>query len=112
MAQCITVTGTIHHIKPEADGDYHIQVKLDPQFAKLINASNASAQAGSLVVEPVCQTAVTQADAIEACRDFHSPVRVPSEGIHVRITGSYVLDSEPRHGWMEIHPVTSISPIQ
>jgi hypothetical protein len=112
LSKCISVTGVIRHIKQEADGDYHIQVRLDPQFAKLTNARNLSAQAASLVVEPVCQTQVTQADAQEACRDFHSPVRVPGEGTHVRIKGSYVLDAEPGHGWMEIHPVTSIDVIQ
>ena len=30
VEKCITVTGTIDHIKREADGDDHIQVKVDP----------------------------------------------------------------------------------
>jgi hypothetical protein len=44
------------------------------------------------------------------CRDFHSQVEVPAGHAHVKVLGSYVLDSEADHGWMEIHPVTSMVP--
>lgn len=112
VEKCISVTGTIHHVKKEADGDDHIQVRLDPEFRHLLNARNKAAQADALVVEPICQNPVTQADAQEACRDFHSTVEVPPKGSHVRVLGSYVLDAEARHGWMEIHPVTRIEVVQ
>ncbi len=109
VQKCIAVTGTIHHVKKEADGDDHIQLTLDDQYAGLLNDRNKAGQAGCLILEPVCQNAVTQADAIEPCRDFHSDVEMPKKDEHVRVLGSYVLDSEkPGHGWMEIHPVTSI----
>lgn len=108
VAQCIAVTGVIRHIKSEADGDDHIQLTLDPQFSRLLNARNKSAQSNSLVVEPVCQGLCTQPDALASCRDFHSPVTVPADGTKVRIVGSFVLDGEANHGWMEIHPVSSI----
>ena len=112
IEQCISVTGTLHHTKKEADGDDHIQLMLDPEFAGLINDRNTSVQHGSLVIEPICQGPVTQADAVAACRDFHSGVEVPAKGTRVRVLGSYVLDTEPDHGWTEIHPVTSIAPAQ
>jgi hypothetical protein len=105
---CVEVTGTIHHLKKEADGDDHIQVKLDPPFEKLLNARNVSIQAGCLVIEPVCEGPVTQADAISACRDFHSPVRLPKDNQHVKILGAFILDTEANHGWTELHPVTRI----
>lgn len=111
VEKCITVTGTIHHIKKEADGDDHIQLKLDPKYAGLLNSWNTTVQAASLVVEPICQNLVTQADAQDACRDFHSGVNIPPQGGHVQVLGSYVLDSEANHGWMEIHPVTKIEVI-
>lgn len=111
VEKCIAVTGTIHHVKREADGDDHIQLKLDPEFPGLLNDRNAQVQAGCLIVEPVCQGPVTQADAQPACRDFHSAVEVFPKGKHVRILGSYVLDSEADHGWMEIHPVTAITEV-
>ena len=109
VEKCIEVTGTIHHLKREADGDEHIQVRVDPPFDKLLNARNISIQAGCLVVEPVCEDPVTQADAVAACKDFHSPVRRPTNNERVRIRGSFILDTEPNHGWTEIHPVTSIT---
>lgn len=108
VEKCIEVTGTIHHVKGEADGDDHIQVKLDPPFDKLLNTRNINIQASCLVIEPVCERAVTQADAVAACKDFHSPVRRPSGDQHVKILGAFVLDTDGNHGWTEIHPVTSI----
>ena len=108
VEQCIAVTGTIRHVKREADGDDHIQLTLDPEFVALLNDRNKSAQADSLVIEPVCQNQVTQADALASCRDFHSPITVPANGDKVRVVGSFVLDAEPNHGWMEIHPVSNI----
>jgi len=37
VEKCSAVTGTIHHVKREADGDDHIQLKLDPEFPDLLN---------------------------------------------------------------------------
>jgi len=112
VEKCIAVTGTIHHSKREADGDEHIQLTLDSEFSNLLNDRNNKIQAKSLVIEPVCQGPVTQADAVVACRDFHSPVDLLPKGKHVRVLGSYVLDSEANHGWMEVHPVTSITEVE
>jgi hypothetical protein len=82
---CRTVSGVIDSIRTEQDGDYHIRLKLDPQFSSFINSANVIGQSGDLVVEPICINPVTQPDA-----------------------GSYVLDKQ--HGdWAEIHPVTFIS---
>jgi hypothetical protein len=104
---CKTVSGIIESKRAEADGDYHIRLKLDPQYANLVNQANVKGQFGDLVVEPICMNRVTQLDAISACRDFRQNIDVPVVGTHVQVTGSYVLDKE--HGkWAEIHPVTSI----
>ena len=108
VEKCISVTGTVHHGKKEPDGDEHIQVLVDSSFSGLLNDKNNSAQQGSLVIEPICQNAVTQTDAMAACRDFHSDVDIPKKGARVRVLGSYVWDTESGHGWMEIHPVTKI----
>lgn len=112
IAPCIEVTGTILHIKPEADGDDHIQLRIDPQFGNLLDTYNKTEQNNALVLEPVCQGLVTQPDAMAACRDFHSPVVVPPQGTQVRVLGRFVLDQEADHGWTEIHPVTSITVAQ
>lgn len=107
---CRSVSGTIESIRTERDGDFHIRVKLDPEFSDLINSANINGQFGDLVVEPICVNKVTQPSAISACQDFHQIIEVPPIGTHVEITGAYVLDKE--HGnWAEIHPVTSITTI-
>jgi hypothetical protein len=103
---CIAVTGTIRHIKRESDGDEHIQLAVDPEFSKLLNERNKTAQGDTLVLETVCQGPTTLEAAELACHDFHSPVEVPKAGTKVRVVGSYVLDTQ--QGWMEIHPVSSI----
>ena len=110
IQDCVTVTGTIISAKAEADGDFHIRLQLDPQFASMVNAKNRSGQHGALVLEPVCMNPVTQKDTIEehACDGFAQHVYRPEMlKQHVRVTGAYVTDME--HGWNEIHPVTSIS---
>jgi hypothetical protein len=86
--QCLRITGTIELVRREPDGDDHIRVKLDPPYANLINNENVVRQDGDLVVEPVCENPVTQADAAAACRDFHSDITVPPVGSHVTIVGS------------------------
>ena len=114
--KCITVTGTIvdatngkkaDGVRHEADGDTHGWLKVDPEFANLLNAGNKSAEGGNLVFEIVCEFPVTQADAKSACQAFNSAVKIPPAGSHVRIVGSYVQDTNHAK-WMEIHPVTSI----
>jgi hypothetical protein len=107
---CRSVSGVIESIRTERDGDFHIRVKLDPEFSDMINSANVKNQFGDLVLEPICVNPVTQPSAISACQDFHQNIEVPPVGSHVEITGSYVLDKE--HGsWAEIHPVTSITTI-
>ncbi len=103
---CTSVTGTIYSIRPEADGDDHIDVTLDPGYESFLNNGNVTGQHGKLVVEPVCQNPVTQADAAASCSAYQQNVFIPQVGDHVRITGAFVLDQD--HGWQEIHPVTSI----
>jgi hypothetical protein len=110
---CLTVTGTIFNAVVEKDGDYHVRVTLDPQFAGLLNEKNMSGQSGHLVVEPICAKKVTQKDTIAegVCNGFQQTIYQTSmKGKRVSITGAYVEDME--HGWREIHPVTSIIVIQ
>lgn len=111
IQECVTVTGTIKTAKAEADGDFHVTVDLDPEYKNLLNAKNVSGQHGFLVVEPVCENPVTQADTLKegVCNGFKQTVFAKTMiGKHVRITGAYVTDME--HGWNEIHPVSSITP--
>jgi len=96
----------------EKDGDWHIRLKVDPQYQSMLNAKNMSGQKGHLVLEPVCSNPVTQPDTIQegSCVGFSQHLYTQSLlHRHVEAIGAYVNDTE--HGWNEIHPVTSLSPL-
>jgi hypothetical protein len=99
---CVHATGTIVLLRPEPDGDIHIQIRMDPPYQNLLAPGN-SKQEGNLVVEPICMHAVTQTDAIAACAGFSFPVTIFPKGTHVAIRGPLVFDRQ--HGWSEIHPL-------
>ena len=63
---CKSISGVIESTTVERDGDYHIRLKPDPEFANLVNSANINEQLGYLVVEPICQNLVSQQDAISA----------------------------------------------
>src|SRR5689334_22752078 len=44
MTPCMTVTGTIFNAAKEKDGDFHIRLAVDSQFAGLLNEKNNSGQ--------------------------------------------------------------------
>jgi hypothetical protein len=107
---CISVTGAVDEVRQEADGDFHVRFRLDPQFASLLNQMNISSQQGDLVLEPICQGKVTQADAVQPCKPYAGPFFQPQVGQRYLVWGAHVNDSV--HGWNELHPVTSMQPIQ
>lgn len=90
---CKTVSGTIYSIRHEDDSDYHINLKLDPQYQNLMNDKNVSREHGCLVVEVIPMDA--------------NKIPIPRVGDHVTVTGAYVLDKD--HGWNEIHPAWLIN---
>ena len=107
---CVTVSGTIESVTPEPDGDDHVRLRLDPGQAcagePCVNAGNVSGQHGDLLLEPVCEHAVTQADAVAACTGWRDPLASPPVGRHVTVSGPWVLDMD--HGWNEIHPLEAV----
>ncbi len=107
---CISVTGTVDEVRYEADGDFHILFRLDQQFESLLNEKNISGQFGDLILEPICQGRVTQTDAVGPCESYGGPYFEPQVGQRYLVWGAYVHDAD--HGWNELHPVTSMQPIQ
>ena len=65
---------------------------------------------GDLVIEAVCINNITRKKAMGACRGYVNHVILPEIGDHVKVTGSYVIDSH--NGWAEIHPITKIEKIK
>jgi hypothetical protein len=105
---CKTVTGTLHFVRHEADGDTHLRLRVDAEFKNLLNDKNADEQ-NMLVVESMCDRDPTQKDTVAegVCNNWHQRVYNSSmNGQRVSVTGAYVEDEQ--HGWREIHPVTSI----
>lgn len=105
---CAQVSGTIVFMKREPDGDIHIRLKLDPQFESLLNDRNKSVQHGALVIEPICTKAPTQKDAKGVCKGFQQSFPALKMGAHVTVTGAYIEDHSPNHGWREIHPISAV----
>ena len=110
LQPCISVTGTIDEIRKEADGDYHVLFRLDQQFESLLNEKNVSRQGGDLVLEFICQDRVRQSDAVDSCSQYSGPYFELEIGRRYLASGAYVHDAD--HGWNELHPVTSMQPLQ
>jgi hypothetical protein len=113
---CASVTGTIvdatngkhkDGVRHEADGDCHGWIKLDAGQEKYLNAGNFSDEDGNLVYEIVCLYKVTQKDAVASCAGYTNKVKLAPIGAHVRISGSWVQDTN-HSKWNELHPVSSI----
>ncbi len=104
---CKTVSGTVTKIIKEKDGDTHIRLNVDPQYADTINQANIDGQDGYLVLEIVCAYPVTQKDAVSACADYENEIAVPAVNEHITVTGQFVSDTD-HGGWNEIHPVYQI----
>ena len=104
---CMGVSGTVVQVLSEVDGDYHMQLHLDPGQEALLSQANVSSQGGNLVLEAICEHLAIQSDAKGVCENFKAQIKRPLVGQHVAVVGRYVLDTE--HGWMEIHPVLSIT---
>jgi len=113
--RCVAVTGLMvdatrgrakDGCRHEADGDAHCWMRLYPGQEQFLNGKNLENQEGNLVFEPMCVYRVTQADAMQACKNWKQGIALPPIGSRVRITGVFVTDTQ--HGHNEIHPVSHI----
>jgi len=93
LDRCRSATGSVASVRVEDDGDYHVNVLLDPGQDELLNRRNQTIQHGGLVVE------VIPAD--------QRSVPPPLKGDRIQVTGAFVLDRE--HGWLELHPAWRIT---
>ncbi len=107
---CITVTGIIEASKSEDDGDQHLLLKLDAGQEDLLNKRNLKKKMDNLVLEVVCANKTKDKKAKKACKGYINNIQLQPIGTHVKITGSYVIDSN--NGWAEIHPVMKMEEIK
>ena len=106
LDKCKTVTGVIVERNADPDGDEHMLLKLDKGQENLLQKRNFTKKAGNLVIEAICINHITRKSAKGICKGYVNQVQLPNVGDHVRVTGSYVLDSH--NGWTEIHPITTV----
>ena len=103
-------TGIIKKKIREPDGDWHIFLKLDAGQETLLNSENKK---GLLIVEVICANQVIQPGVVKVCKvcsDCKKSVLVPKKGAHIKVTGTFVIDT--KHGWNEIHPVSAIEVLE
>jgi hypothetical protein len=122
--RCRTVSGTVDCLKVEPDGDVHLRLRLDPQFAGLLKPANSLQTCGDhlephLVVEIVPQhpEGVLFRGNNADTGGFIGPP-TPAAGDHITVTGPYVIDTNALHrvlyqgqaaeNWAEIHPAWAI----
>lgn len=108
--KCKIVTGIIEETNADEDGDQHMLLKLDKGQKELLTKKNKTKKQGDLVIEAVCINNITRKRAMGACTGYVNHVQLPKIGDHVKVTGSYVIDSH--NGWAEIHPITKIEIIK
>jgi hypothetical protein len=104
LSPCLRVTGIVRGISVEQDGDRHLNVELDSQFANLLTPGNET-QFNRLVVEPICMGGGDELDiAAECAKDPDPLTKIPDIGQRVWLEGRYVLDSN-HFFWAELHPL-------
>jgi hypothetical protein len=124
LERCRTVSGTLDCLKSEPDGDIHLRLRLDPQYAALLTPANdlqtcAGRNGPHLVVEiiPQHKTGVLFGNNDADSGGFITPM-TPRPGDHIVATGPYVIDTNALHrfiyqgraaeNWAEIHPAWAI----
>ena len=121
--RCSTVSGTVDCLRPEPDGDIHLRLRPDPQFAALLTQSN-SLQTCTDHPEPHLVVEIIPQHPAGVLRDnnaddggFITPA-TPAPGDHITVTGPHVIDKNilhrvlyqgrPAENWAEIHPAWAI----
>ncbi len=124
LDRCSTVSGTVDCLKLEPDGDFHLRVRLDPQFGRFLAPANALQTCADhpephLVVEiiPQQKQGLLSRDNNADAGGFITPA-TPAPGAHITVTGPHVIDKNilhrvlyqgrPAENWAEIHPAWAI----
>jgi hypothetical protein len=92
LSKCEVASGVVESVALQDGGDQRISVRLDAQYANLLDVGNSSNQYRLLVLELIPQDQAT--------------VPVPSIGQHIMFVGPLVYDTE--NHWNGISPVWSI----
>ncbi len=94
LSTCETITGIVHDMSKQDDGDYQFNVDVDSQNKRFLNDANNNQVNGMLVVEIIPKD------------QNSSDVYIPKENDRIQAVGAWVTDTP--HGWNEIHPAWKI----
>lgn len=102
LSTCVTVSGIVEALTPTSgpavDGDYGIDLRVDPGYEWTLSLGSYVVNGGNLHVE------VVPSDQAAVLGD---PASALVPGARVQVTGVWVLDTD--HGWTsEIHPAWSV----
>ena len=116
VSPCSTVGGIVRFVESEYDGDFHIDLEVDPAYRSMLDPVNLTNQHGWLVTEIVpadeagCASGAPPQPPANG-NDYGvctgTDLRPPAVGQHVWVTGPFVIDHS--HGWTEIHPVWALT---
>ena len=123
VQSCATVSGVVDCLKVEPDGDVHVRLRPDQQYADMLKPANAAQVCidhpdPHLVVEIIPQHGRGLFPTNSAERGGFVTPQTPGAGDHIVVTGPYVLDKNRLHNllypgrnvsnWAEIHPAWRI----
>ncbi|HEX9431081.1 MAG TPA: hypothetical protein VF944_11960 [Candidatus Bathyarchaeia archaeon] len=92
ISDCEVGSGIVRSVNLRDDGDWRIDVSLNPQYEKLLDVGNVNHQNGWLVLELIPRDQAT--------------ISVPLVGNQITFVGPLVYDSQ--NYWNAIYPVWSI----
>ena len=92
VSECVVASGIVESVSLQDSLDRRVYVRLDSQYAKLIDDGNPTRQNASLLLQLIPQD--------------QAAVPVPTVGEHIVFVGPLVYDTENQ--WNTIYPVWSI----
>jgi hypothetical protein len=118
LSRCRAIVGTVREPFRNGDGDNSFNLKPDPAYASMLNATNRAEGGIHVEIVPADQlrcvrgqpAVVTGFDRPDLGLCTGARVRFPRAGEHVRVIGAYVLD--PDNHWFEIHPAWQITRVR
>ena len=110
VSRCATVSGVVRGGARQHDDDMDVFLAPDRGSARMLNDRNRRFTRNALLLEivPADQPGCQPGRPVRFGTCTGANLRAPRPGSHVTVTGPYVLDRD--HGWMEIHPVWTITP--
>jgi PASTA domain len=94
LKACQWFAGAVVAVRPEDDGDYHVDIRPNKGYGEFLDSGDVNRQHGGLLIEIMPG----------------QKMPIPSVGDHVSVFGTWVYDTD--HGWNELHPLWAMKDLQ